>query len=117
MSAPGNGGPIAQCMSRMRTMPSRIDPQGVEPRAVLGAADFQRRRVLEIGSGTGRLTFPLAALAESVTGVDVKHADLKSALTNSTGQSGRGARFVCANACSLPFRDAQFDIALLASSL
>ena len=70
-------------------MPSQIDPSGVEARTVLGAADFRSARVLEIGSGNARLTFPIAKVARSVIGIDVKHADLASDLPSCRNISSR----------------------------
>ena len=36
-------------------MASELDPEGVESRTLLQAADFNNARVLEVGSGDGRL--------------------------------------------------------------
>lgn len=98
-------------------MANQLDAAGAEPRALLAAADFSGARVLEIGSGNGRLTFRFAADARSVIGVDLKHAELASALQSCPERLRPGVRFACASAISLPFRDAVFDIALFASAL
>ena len=47
-----------------------VDPEGAHLAAILRAADFRERRVLEVGSGDGRLTWGFAPLATSVTAFD-----------------------------------------------
>jgi ubiquinone/menaquinone biosynthesis C-methylase UbiE len=98
-------------------MAHQLDSGGAEPRAILAAADFSGARVFEIGSGNGRLTFRFAAAAQVVIGVDLKHAELASALQDCPDRFRSAVRFACASAISLPFRDAGFDIALFASAL
>ena len=98
-------------------MPNQLDPSGAEPQAVLKAADFANARVLEIGSGDGRLTFRIGKAARELVGVDLKHGDLKSAHHSCPEDLRPVVRLACASAVSLPFRDAFFDIAVLASAL
>ena len=47
-----------------------LDPEGSHLAAALRAADFRGRRVLEVGSGDGRLTWGIAPLAKSVLAFD-----------------------------------------------
>jgi 16S rRNA A1518/A1519 N6-dimethyltransferase RsmA/KsgA/DIM1 with predicted DNA glycosylase/AP lyase activity len=51
-------------------MAVEIDPQGYEREALLALADFNGRRVLEIGAGDCRLTWLYAHQAASVTAVE-----------------------------------------------
>jgi 2-polyprenyl-3-methyl-5-hydroxy-6-metoxy-1,4-benzoquinol methylase len=48
------------------------DPDGQETQALLNITDFTGKRVLEIGSGDGRLTWRYADLAIHVDGLDPK---------------------------------------------
>ena len=47
-----------------------VDPQNNEPRALFALADLDGRRVLEIGCGTGRLTWRYAHKPAHVTAID-----------------------------------------------
>jgi len=51
-------------------MPVTVDPEGNETRALLELAELKDKRVLEIGSGKGRLTWRYAPLAAHVTGIE-----------------------------------------------
>jgi acyl-CoA synthetase (AMP-forming)/AMP-acid ligase II len=46
------------------------DPEGAQLAAVLRAANFDGKRVLEVGCGDGRLTWGIAARASSVVAFD-----------------------------------------------
>ncbi len=78
-------------------------------------------RVLDIGTGSGRLAIELAKTRGNnfeITGVDVSENMLKLAQENAR-QSGTGEkmRFVLANADSLPFADGYFDLVVSYASL
>jgi 2-polyprenyl-3-methyl-5-hydroxy-6-metoxy-1,4-benzoquinol methylase len=98
-------------------MASELDPIGAEVRAVLGGSDFRGARVLEVGSGGGRLTFRYAAHARSVVGIDPKEAEIAKAARSCPAELRKHVRFLCASATALPFRNQAFDIVLLASAL
>lgn len=98
-------------------MASEIDPQGREPQVLLGAADFNRARVLEIGCGDGRLTFHYGRLSRFVVGLEPSAARLASAVDACPSQSKNRLNFMRASAMALPFRADGFDIALFAKSL
>ena len=51
-------------------MTVRLDPEGNETRALFEMEDFDGKRVLEIGSGDGRLTWLYADRAAHVTAVE-----------------------------------------------
>jgi len=47
-----------------------VDAEGAQLAALLRAADFDGKRVLEVGCGDGRLTWGIGARASSVLAVD-----------------------------------------------
>ncbi len=98
-------------------MASELDPDGTEPQALLKAASFIDARVLEIGSGDGRLSFRYASVARFVVGIEPKMARVASAADARPSDLKGRLRFLRASAMALPFCDEAFDIALLSWSL
>ena len=98
-------------------MTSELDPEGVESRTLLQAADFNNARVLEIGSGDGRLAFRYANASAYVVGIEPKAKELSSALEVCPSHLRQRIGFLQAIALALPFRNGSFDIAVLAWSL
>lgn len=98
-------------------MTSELDPQGAEPEALLQAADFLNARVLEIGSGDGRLTFRYAEAVRLSVGIDPAVKEIARAVAACPFNLRRRLSFLPASAITLPFRDGAFDIAVLAWSL
>ena len=98
-------------------MGSELDPQGAEPKALFDAADFLNARVLEIGSGDGRLTFRYAEAARFSVGIEPVVKEIVGAVAACPVDLRRRLSFLPASAIALPFRDGAFDIALLAWSL
>ena len=68
-------------------------------------------RVLDLGSGAGRITFYLAGKGYDVTGVDVSEPLLATARSLAE-QQGSPARFQHVEPLTLPFDPATFDAAL-----
>jgi ubiquinone/menaquinone biosynthesis C-methylase UbiE len=64
-------------------------------------------RVLEVGSGTGRMSVPLLE-----RGVDLIGCDLSSQMLRRFQEKFPSARIARADASSLPFRTAQFDVVM-----
>src|SRR5258705_58050 len=98
-------------------MPVQLDPVGVELREILAFVDLAAARVLEIGTGNGRLTYRYAAQARSVIAFDASHSDIVQASQNCPAALCSRVHFLCASATKLPFRDLTFDVVLLASAL
>jgi ubiquinone/menaquinone biosynthesis C-methylase UbiE len=78
-------------------------------------------RVLDIGTGSGRLAIELAKARGShfeITGLDISANMLQKAAEN-TRQAGVAdkIKFVLANAASLPFPDSYFDLVISYASL
>jgi ubiquinone/menaquinone biosynthesis C-methylase UbiE len=92
------------------------DPEGIETRCLHNAVDFTNLRVLEVGSGDGRLTRRYAASTRQVAAIDPDPIRLRK-----TTESGLTAltqvRFIQAHAETLPFQSETFDLAILAWSL
>ena len=68
-------------------------------------------RVLELGCGTGRVSLPLARAGVRLVGVDRSAAMLKR-LQARLNRSARASRYVRADIRALPFRDADFAMAI-----
>lgn len=68
-----------------------------------------RRRVLDVGCGTGRLAAELVARGATVSGVDTSAEMLEQA----RARAGPALRLRCARAEALPFDDCSFDRAVL----
>jgi len=63
-------------------MTIRVDPENNEPNALFALADFNGRRVLEIGCGNGRLTWRYADRAAHVTAIDPFEGSIARAKEN-----------------------------------
>ncbi len=94
-----------------------IDPDGVEPAALLEVADFERARVLEIGTGDGRLAFRYAPRTSFCVGIEPKADEIASAVAGRPSHLRGRLSFVQASAITLPFRAESFTTALFAWSL
>ena len=98
-------------------MATELDLRGMESRVLLRAADFEKARVLEVGSGDGRLAFRYASASAFVVGIEPEAEEIVSALEACPPDLRRRVGFLRASALALPFRDDTFDIAVLAWSL
>lgn len=79
-------------------MSTELDPFGVESRALLRSADFSDARVLEIGSGDGRLAFRYANTSASVIGIEIKPDEVASARGSCPPHLRRRVQFLQATA-------------------
>ena len=91
------GGPIGQIL---------LDDQERVLAAFLG--DVSGRRILDLGTGTGRAAMALAKRGAVVTGVDASDEMLDVARRRAT-QAGLSIEFARGDAHGLAFRDRQFD--------
>jgi ubiquinone/menaquinone biosynthesis C-methylase UbiE len=96
----------------MLVQPTR-DPERIETEYLKNLNVLQGKKVLEIGSGNGRLTQRLAPLAHSVIAIDPDPARLAEAHAAKI----QSAHFLQAGAERLPFPDNIFDTAVFAWSL
>ena len=98
-------------------MASELNPDGVESRILLQTTDFSNARVLEVGSGDGRLAFRYANASAFVVGIEPQETELAAAVDACASHLRQRVSFLRANALALPFRNEAFDIAVLAWSL
>jgi tRNA1(Val) A37 N6-methylase TrmN6 len=96
-----------------------VDPRGEETSALFASADVTGRRVLEVGSGDGRLTWLYARRARHVTAVEPFEPACERAAANLPGDlrdcvALRHAAFEDFASSSPP---SSFDVVILSWSL
>lgn len=89
----------------------------VELAAYGGAPLFRGKRVLDIGTGDGRLALGAAGWAREVVGVDPDPTAVREARRNARRMKARNAKFVVGPAQELPFPDGSFDVVILSWAL
>jgi ubiquinone/menaquinone biosynthesis C-methylase UbiE len=92
------------------------DPEQNETKHLLQSADFEGRRVLEVGCGEGRLTWRYAAKPATTIAIDPDRDALRVATIDRPSDLEERVHFLNAQAERLPFVKEKFDIALLAWS-
>ena len=92
------------------------DPEGMEIRYLNQTVVFTDKRVLEIGSGDGRLTWRYAHYAGHVIGIDPDADALRIAASDCPANLRNNVWFVRAGSSCLPFPREMFDVAILAWS-
>jgi len=95
----------------------RIDPEGVETRALARLAPVDGLRILELGCGDGRLTFRYAAAAASVLAVDPDVERIEAARTALPPELVSIATFAAAGAADVDAPRRSFELALFSWSL
>jgi len=93
-----------------------MDPEKTEAKYLNRFAKITGKRVLEIGSGDGRLTWQYASEANQVTGIDLHGDDLRVATIDRSSDLDQKVFFARADSIHLPFEKETFDIAILAWS-
>lgn len=92
-------------------------PSGqAEIRALGGLERFRDQRVLEVGTGDGRLVFAYGAVAKSVTAIDPNGEAIDRATLRAHELDWEHVEFIATPAQDLDVRK-RFDLALLAWSL
>ena len=92
------------------------DPEATETKYLRRFADFEGKRVLEIGCGDGRLTWRYAAAARSVTGVDLNADEMRLAMIDRPSDLEQKVMLARADSVHLPFAAQTFDLAIFAWS-
>jgi len=88
-----------------------------EKKYLLNFAEFQDKRVLEIGCGEGRLTWGYASDSSLTVGMDSDRDALHIASFDRSPKLEQKVHFIHALAEKLPLQKETFDIAVLAWSL
>ena len=88
-----------------------------ELRAYGGARLFAGKRVLDIGTGDGRLALGAVGWAREVVGLDPDPAAIRDARANARRMGARNASFRTGSAQELPFPDGSFDVVILSWTL
>ena len=95
----------------------RIDPEGVETRALKELAPVAELRVLELGCGDGRITFRYVSDAASVLAVDLDEERIEKARVALKPELAGTIKFMVAGAADVDAPRESFDLALFSSSL
>ena len=69
-------------------------------------------KVIEIGCGTGLVTFDIAPYARSIKAIDISEKMIAIARTKSEASACDNIEFMRGDAYCLPFEDSSFDVAL-----
>ena len=94
-----------------------IDPSDIELSTLRALGNFAGRRVIEIGAGDGRLSWPLAAVAALWLAVDNDPDELRLAAADLLASPLLTLLLLEADAQGLPLGPAAFDLALFTWSL
>jgi len=89
----------------------------IELRRLRADRYFRRKDVLDIGTGTGRLTWLIARIARSVVGVDPDPEAIRDADREARRLRVRNVRFKASTAQDLGLGRERFDTALFSWSL
>src|SRR6266536_3294526 len=95
----------------------RRDDDGVESAAIAALVPLDRKRVLEVGCGEGRLTTLAATHASSVYAFDPSAESVAAARAALTSEQRRRVRFAVHDAQALDVARERFDLALCGWSL
>ena len=94
-----------------------LDPEGAHLAALRRLGDFRARRVLELGCGDGRLTFPLAEEADFVLAFDADADAVGRARRALPAELAERVAFEVASGRSLEVPRHSFDVTVFSWSL
>ena len=97
-------------------MTIRGDVAGIEKQYLLDMLPSEGGRIIEIGSGDGRLTWQYAGLAELVVGIDVTPDTLAESIEARPERLAETVSILEASGVNLPFKSGSFDHALFSLS-
>lgn len=94
-----------------------LDPEGAHLAALRRLADFDGRRVLEMGCGEGRLTRGIATEAASVLAFDPDPASIAEARTSFPSELSDRVAFQVASAEEIEIQRGSFDLVVFSWAL
>jgi predicted RNA methylase len=97
--------------------PTIVDPTGAELAALAEVVDFSGLRVLEIGCGSGRLTWRYAGPAKEILGIDPDEEAIAAARAATPPELGERVRFEVASPVERDVPRRHFDLAFFSWSL
>ena len=95
----------------------RIDPASAEPEMITAVADFTGMRVLEVGSGDGRMTSMLSGQASYVLSIDTDGEAITCAIRTGAESGPGNVEHRVADVCTIELQPGEFDAVFLALSL
>jgi len=102
---------VAETWDKIRELHSPNTAIEAELLSLAGAAPF--KRMLDFGTGTGRMLALFAPLAEAAEGIDLSHQMLTVARANLEKAGINGARVRQGNVMSVPFEDSSADLVII----
>ena len=94
-----------------------IEPSALELKTIRSLANFSGQRVLEIGAGDGRLSWPFAPEAALWIALDPDAEEVGLAASALHAKTSPTVRLVLGDGRTLCFPDESFDVALFTWSL
>lgn len=94
-----------------------LDPEGAHLAALHRLADFRGKRVLELGCGDGRLTFPVAAAAAHVLAFDPDAERIEQARRALPAELAERVELRVASGRDIEVERRSFELALFSWSL
>jgi ubiquinone/menaquinone biosynthesis C-methylase UbiE len=94
-----------------------VDAEGAHLAAILRAAEFRGKRVLEVGCGDGRLTWAIASLAASVLAFDPQPEEVAAAQASGPAELREKVRFEVASAEEIDVPRESVDLVFFSWSL
>ena len=73
---------------------------------------IERKRVLDLGCGTGRLSLWMAPRAQHVTGIDISEEMIRVAQNAAVSYDAHNVTFQVYEGTRVPFDDASFDVVI-----
>ena len=98
-------------------MEPQRDPEGVETAHLKKLSFSKNGRLLEIGCGSGRLTWRCLPLVGSIVGIDIDRQELLEAEKVRSDRGSGSVSFLESFAEHLPFASNSFDAVILGWSL